>query len=64
VSVPAAAVPLRRNRRFVVFCGAQTASAIGDAVSLVALPLLVLDATGSVARMGLLTYSPRVSPAA
>lgn len=51
----AAPALLRRNRRFAVFCGAQTVSAVGDAVSLVALPLLVLDATGSVARMGLLT---------
>lgn len=50
-----AQVPLRRNRPFVVFCGSQTISAIGDAVSLIALPLLVLDATGSVARMGLVT---------
>jgi MFS family permease len=55
VSVVAAPARLRRNRRFAVFCGAQTVSAIGDAVSLVALPLLVLDATGSVAMMGLLT---------
>jgi MFS family permease len=55
VSTVAAPVSLRRNRRFAVFCGAQTVSAVGDAVSLVALPLLVLDATGSVARMGLLT---------
>jgi hypothetical protein len=51
------AAPLRRNRSFVVFCGAQTVSAFGDSVSLVALPLLVLEATGSVARMGLVTAS-------
>jgi MFS family permease len=53
----AAQVPLRRNRSFVVFCAAQTVSAFGDAVSLVALPLLVLAATGSVAWMGLVTAS-------
>lgn len=47
--------PLLRNRPFVMFCGSQTVSATGDAVSLVALPLLVLDATGSVATMGLVT---------
>jgi MFS family permease len=38
-----------------MFCGAQAVSAFGDAVSLVALPLLILDATGSVAMMGLVT---------
>ncbi|HEX3649923.1 MAG TPA: MFS transporter [Pseudonocardiaceae bacterium] len=48
-------VSLRRNRGFVVFWSAQTLSAVGDALSLVALPLLVLDTTGSVAKMGLLT---------
>lgn len=48
-------VPLSRNRRFVVFCCSETVSAVGDAISLVALPLLVLDTTGSVAKMGLLT---------
>jgi MFS family permease len=53
--VLAVPVHLHRNARFVVFCGTQTVSAIGDAISLVALPLLVLDATGSVAKMGLLT---------
>lgn len=57
MSVVTTQVPLRRNRSFVVFCGAQTVSAFGDAVSLVALPLLVLDMTGSVARMGLVTAS-------
>ena len=55
MSAVAAPASLRRNHRFAVFCAAQTVSAVGDAVSLVALPLLVLDATGSVARMGLLT---------
>ncbi len=55
MSTVAAPAPLRRNRPFAVFCAAQTVSAVGDAVSLVALPLLILQATGSVARMGLLT---------
>ncbi|MET9255045.1 MFS transporter [Streptomyces sp. NPDC003717] len=47
--------PLWRQRDFGVFWAAQTLSVLGDSFSLVALPLLVLRATGSVARMGLLT---------
>jgi MFS family permease len=44
-----------RNRDFGIFWAAQTLSVLGDSFALVALPLLVLEATGSVARMGLLT---------
>ncbi|MFG3020092.1 MFS transporter [Streptomyces sp. NPDC048254] len=47
--------PLWRQRDFGFFWLAQTLSVLGDSFSLVALPLLVLQATGSVARMGLLT---------
>jgi len=47
--------PLRRNRDFSVFWLGQALSALGDAFALIALPLLVLQATGSVAQMGLLT---------
>ncbi|ETK32661.1 MFS transporter [Microbispora sp. ATCC PTA-5024] len=47
--------PLWRDRNFAIFLGVQTASVGGDAFSAVALPLLVLHATGSVARMGLVT---------
>lgn len=47
--------PLWRDRRFGTFWIAQFLSVAGDSFSLVALPLLVLAATGSVARMGLLT---------
>ncbi|MEU8031186.1 MFS transporter [Streptomyces sp. NPDC049099] len=47
--------PLWRQRDFTVFWGAQTLSVLGDSFALIALPLLVLEATGSVARMGLLT---------
>ncbi|MFF7934804.1 MFS transporter [Streptomyces sp. NPDC007940] len=49
------ASPLWRHRDFVVFWAAQTLSVLGDSFALIALPLLVLEATGSVARMGLLT---------
>ncbi|MFC8359790.1 MFS transporter [Streptomyces griseorubiginosus] len=47
--------PLWRQRDFAVFWAAQTLSVLGDSFALIALPLLVLEATGSVARMGLLT---------
>jgi MFS family permease len=47
--------PLWRQRDFGVFWVAQTLSVLGDSFALIALPLLVLEATGSVARMGLLT---------
>ncbi|MGW7541708.1 MFS transporter [Streptomyces sp. NPDC054770] len=47
--------PLWIQRDFGLFWLAQTLSFLGDSFSLIALPLLVLQATGSVARMGLLT---------
>ncbi|MGW0332743.1 MFS transporter [Streptomyces sp. NPDC003011] len=47
--------PLWRRRNFAVFWAAQTLSVLGDSFALIALPLLVLHATGSLARMGLLT---------
>ena len=52
--VPRAA-PLWRQRDFGIFWAAQTLSVLGDSFALIALPLLVLQATGSLARMGLLT---------
>jgi MFS family permease len=45
--------PLRRNRDFSTLLVSQSVSAIGDAVSLTALPLLVLALTGSGLAMGL-----------
>lgn len=47
--------PLWRQRNFGIFWAAQTLSVLGDSFALIALPLLVLQATGSLARMGLLT---------
>ncbi|MFE5814561.1 MFS transporter [Streptomyces sp. NPDC056479] len=47
--------PLWRQRDFGTFWVAQTLSVLGDSFALIALPLLVLQATGSLARMGLLT---------
>ncbi|MEV8633616.1 MFS transporter [Streptosporangium sp. NPDC051023] len=46
---------LWRDRDFVVFWGAQTLSVSGDSFAYIAIPLLVLHVTGSVAQMGLLT---------
>ncbi len=43
----------RFGRDFTAFWLGQTLSSVGDAVARIALPLLVLQATGSVARMGI-----------
>ncbi|MGW2045787.1 MFS transporter [Streptomyces sp. NPDC001858] len=48
-------LPLWRQRDFRIFWVAQTLSFLGDSFALIALPLLVLQVTGSLARMGLLT---------
>ena len=45
-------IPLGRNRDFKVLLGSQGISALGDAVSFTALPLLVLALTGSGLAMG------------
>ncbi|MFY1615676.1 MFS transporter [Micromonospora sp. WMMD736] len=47
--------PLWRDRSFGTYWIAQTLSAAGNAFAYLAVPLLVLEATGSVAQMGLLT---------
>ncbi|MEU5781040.1 MFS transporter [Micromonospora lupini] len=47
--------PLWRDRAFGTYWVAQSLSAAGDAFAYLAVPLLVLQATGSVAQMGLLT---------
>lgn len=44
-----------RNKDFNVFWLGQALSVLGGSVSLLALPLLVLDATGSLVQMGLIT---------
>ncbi len=48
-------LPLRRNHAFTLFLVGQTVSFTGSAMASIALPLLVLQATGSVAQMGLVT---------
>jgi MFS family permease len=52
---------LWRDRGFAVFLTAQTLSVAGDSFALIAVPLLVLRATGSVAQMGLLTGAAGVA---
>ncbi|MFF5488441.1 MFS transporter [Streptomyces virginiae] len=47
--------PLRRNKDFTVFWLGQALSVLGGSVSMLALPLLVLHATGSLVQMGLVT---------
>ncbi|MGR4881197.1 MFS transporter [Streptomyces sp. LARHCF249] len=49
------AEPLRRNKDFNVFLLGQALSVLGGSISLLALPLLVLHATGSLVQMGLIT---------
>ncbi|MEE6259867.1 MFS transporter [Plantactinospora sonchi] len=46
---------LWRGRDFPLFLAGQTLAALGNSFSLIAVPLLVLHATGSIAQMGLLT---------
>jgi MFS family permease len=55
VSTRTDAVALRRNRDLRNLLISQSLSALGDAFALVAIPLLVLHATHSVAQMGLVT---------
>ncbi|HET8910614.1 MAG TPA: MFS transporter [Ktedonobacteraceae bacterium] len=50
-----AAARLWHNRDFNIFWLGQTLSVLGDAFATIAIPLLVLQATGSVAQMGLVT---------
>ncbi|RCG28744.1 MFS transporter [Sphaerisporangium album] len=53
---PAGSAPsLWRNRNFRWFLTVQALSALGDSFSYVAIPLLVLRATGSVVQMGVVT---------
>lgn len=52
---------LSRNKDFNVFWLGQALSVIGGSISFFALPLLVLDATGSLAQMGLITAVAAVS---
>lgn len=44
-----------RNRSFLIFWSGQTLASLGNMFALIAMPLLVLQATGQVAQMGLVT---------
>ncbi|MFD8796518.1 MFS transporter, partial [Streptomyces vinaceus] len=55
VPAPGRHPSLWRNRDFNVFWLGQALSVLGGSISLLALPVLILDATGSVVQMGLLT---------
>ncbi|CRK56346.1 major facilitator superfamily MFS_1 [Alloactinosynnema sp. L-07] len=46
---------LWRNRGFLLFWAGQTLSVLGGSISLLALPLLVLESTGSIVHMGMIT---------
>lgn len=46
---------MKPNRAFNVFWAGQTMSGLGDSFAFIALPLLVLSATGSLVQMGLVT---------
>jgi hypothetical protein len=56
-----AAVPLRRNREFVLLQGGQLFSSLGSESTAIAYPLLVLAVTGSAAKAGLVAAA-RVVP--
>ncbi len=56
----AADVPLRRNRDFMILLGGQGMSGLGDAVTFTALPLLVLQLTGSGLAMGIVGVLGRI----
>jgi MFS family permease len=51
------AIPLRRNRDFVLLQAAQLLSSGGSGISGIAYPLLVLGLTGSAAKAGLVAFS-------
>ncbi|HLW03783.1 MAG TPA: MFS transporter [Ktedonobacterales bacterium] len=52
---------LLRNRSFLIFWGGQTLASLGNMFALIAMPLLVFQATGQVVQMGLVTATFTVS---
>jgi len=60
-TVDAARVRLWRNRNFNLFWASQTSDAFGDAAAAIIIPLLVLNATGSVAQMGFVTATTGIT---
>lgn len=58
---PTPGARLWRNRPFNIFWFGQALSVLGDAFAMIAMPLLVLEITGSVLQMGLITSLTGVS---
>jgi MFS family permease len=58
---PPQARPLLRNRSFALFWGGQTLASLGSSFALIAMPLLVFQATGQVVQMGLVTATFTIS---
>ena len=56
----ASAVPLRRNRDFLLLWAGEVVSTLGSQISLVAFPLLVLATTHSPAKAGLVGFANQV----
>ncbi len=54
-------IPLLRNRSFTIFWGGQTLASLGNMFALIAMPLLVFQATGQVVQMGLVTATFTIS---
>ena len=53
--------PLWQDRSFSIFWGGQTLASLGNMFALIAMPLLVFQATGQVVQMGLVTATFTVS---
>jgi MFS family permease len=60
-TVDEARVRLWRDGNFNLFWASQTFDTLGDAASLIIIPLLVLNATGSVAQMGFVTATTGIT---
>lgn len=60
-TAPASASALLRNRSFTIFWGGQTLASLGNMFALIAMPLLVFQATGQVVQMGLVTATFTIS---
>ncbi|MDQ2788148.1 MAG: MFS transporter, partial [Chloroflexota bacterium] len=58
---PATRLHTNRNRNFTIFWLGQSLSNVGDAVALIAMPLLILQVTGSIAQMGFVTATVGVA---
>ncbi len=60
-AAPASSPAPLRNRSFLIFWGGQSLASLGTMFALIAMPLLVLQATGQVVQMGLVTATFTIS---